>query len=733
MTNHVETTIPTSEIAKTVPSDAGLVVEFVTEIQVSTRTVGTYPKDHPAVQKSLHRTYTILQNIFHQRQGITLTVGKDTIVIDTYIPDKKKLHFKQLAKHLKGLGIAYIHFSPGLTSDELYNFHYFTSSRRQYVSHEEMRKTLYNFNLSHINIGFLEYEAFSLEEGKSAIEISQENLWETYIIGIINGTLKIEELSEKIEDVPLETFADFIGIFGKRGIDRTSSQQIVSLYINKFLQRPFFDTEMKKFLAFAKKMPSNLQKQFLSAVLATLSKDILITSHVFKNISFELMTELFDAMQAEKIDMPENLRNLLDVVSHFKPQVVDERTLDDNLIVDDIFLPSDTADTFSGSNMNKAISDTFETSASDEYQREIKQILSSQTSEIVPISLPDLKREIDDDLIERTFNHVILEIMSSDFISPTEYSQFIENLKEQTTQFIVTGQYQQVLRIKKLLQLNVDRNRFADITSATLRYYSMPDFFKAFIDSLKIMGRQSRDEAWQLCKDYGEIIIPFLMHALSNEETQSFRSLLMSLLRQFGDVLVPEALRLLDDSRWFVKRNMLYLLNGCKNKDIIPSVRQNCRHENPKVSFEAIKCLLSLNDHYGLERIREYLQTGTQDDIDQAITLLSAYRVKESVPDLVQMLRDKSKNKFSLSQKIAIIQALGNTGDLRSLDAFREILFRKTFFFFKGGIDSLKVEIYRTLKNYYYKDIEDIIQKGLRSRNEYIKNESLRLAEMGKV
>jgi len=228
------------------------------------------------------------------------------------------------------------------------------------------------------------------------------------------------------------------------------------------------------------------------------------------------------------------------------------------------------------------------------------------------------------------------------------------------------------------------------------------------------------------------MIIPFLMHALSNEETQSFRSLLMSLLRQFGDVLVPEALRLLGDPRWFVKRNMLYLLNGCKNEEIISSVRQHCRHENPKVSFEAIKCLLSLNDHSGLERIREYLHTGTQEEIDQAITLLSAYRVKDAVPDLVQMLRNKSKNKFSLSQKIAIVQALGNTGDVRSLDAFREVLFRKSFLLFKGGIDSLKLEIYRTLKNYRYEDIEDIIKKGLRSRNEHIKNESLRLADKGK-
>jgi hypothetical protein len=718
-----------TEMTKTIPLDAGLIGELVTEIKVSSRTVGAYPKDHPAVQNSLNRVYTILQDIFYLRPGITLAIGKDTFVIDTHTLEKDHL-CRQLARHLRGLGVTYIHFSPGLTLDELYNFHRFISIQRRDLSGEEIRETLCNFNLSHINIGFLDYEAFSFEEGKTATEIPQEDLWETYIVGILNGTLRIEELSEEIGDVPLDTFAHLLGILEKRGIDRTSSQEIVSLYVRKFLQKPFSNKEIKKLLVFIKELPSNLQEQFLSAVIATLSKDILITSRVFKNISTELIMELFDAIQSEKIDIPENLRNLLDLVLNFKPQIVDQRTIGDNLLVDDIFLPSDIADILSRGDAEKALSDSIETSVSDEYQKEIKQILESNASEMVSISLPDLKREIDDDFIEKTFNHVILEIMSSDLISQTEYLQFIENLKEQTTQFIVTGQYKQILRIKKLLQLNVEKNRFADITSETLQYYSTPEFFRAFIDSLRIMGRQSRDEAWQLCEDYGEMIISFLMNALINEETQGFRSLLMSLIRQFGDAIAPEALQLLNDSRWFVKRNMLYLLNGCKNEKIIPSVRPCCRHENPKVSFEAIKCLLCLDDNYGLERIREYLHTGTKAEIEQAITLLSAYKVKEAVPDLVQMLRKKSKNKSDLSQKIAIIEALGNIGDLRSLDAFREILFRKTFFLFKGGLESLKVEIYRTLKNYPHKEIEDIVQKGLKSRNEHIKHESFLLTKI---
>jgi hypothetical protein len=721
-----------TEIIDAIPPDASLIEEFITELKVSSRTIVVYPRDHPAVQNSLNRVHTVLQNIFQLRPGFTLAIGKDAFLIDTHHIDKNNHLYRQFAQHLRRLSIACIHFSPGLTLDQLYNFQRFISIQRKDLSNEGIRETLSKYDLSHINVGFLDYEAFSFEEGKTAEEIPQEDLWETYIVGIINGTLSIEEISEELGDVPLDTFAHLLRRMGKQGVSKTSSQNIVSLYMRKFFQKPFSNREITKLLASIDELPSDLQEQFLSIVIETLSMDILITARVYRNISAELIMELFEAIQSRKIDMPENLRNLLEVVLKFEPQAIERRTLGENLLVDDIFLPSDTVDMLSKSDTKQALSDSFETSLSDEYQKEIKQILEFDASEMLSIRLPDLKREINDDFIEKSFNHVILEIMSSDLISEKEYLQLIENLKEQTTQFIATGQYEQILRIRKLLQLNVEKNRFPEITSQALRYYSAPEFLTAFIDSLKIMGRQSRDEAWQLCEDYREMIIPFLIDALMNEETQSFRSLLMSLIRQYGDAIVPEALRRLNDSRWFVKRNMLYLLSGCKDEQIIPYVRPYCRHENPKVSFEAIKCLLSMEDPFGLERIRGYLRSGTQAEIGQAITLLSAYRMKEEVPYLLQMLGKKGMNKTDLSQKIAIIQALGNIGDLRSLDAFREIIFSKTFFLFKGEVENLQIEIYKTLGNYPYKDIEDIIEKGLKSRNEYIKNESLRLTKIRK-
>lgn len=712
-----------------IPPDSKLIEEVITELKVSSRNIAIYPRDHPSVQDSLNRVYTVFKQIFEFRPGITFAVGKDILIIENYSQDNKNPVYKQFAQHLRGLNIAYVSFSPGLTLDELYNFHRFISAQGRDLSHEDIRETIGKYNLSHINVGFIDYEAFSFEEGKTVHEILQEDLLEHYILGIIAGKLKIEEISEKIGEFPLDTFIQLLSGLYKEGTDKVTSKKIIDIYIKKFFQRPFSNKEIKKLLTFINELPQDLKEQFLSTVIDTLSKDINSTAGLLRDISTDLIAELFEAIRSKNITIPENLRNLLGMISDIDQKALEYKAVGDTFLVDDVFLPSDMMDKLSKSDLKGAISDSFETFVSDEYQKEIKKILEFD-SEMVSVKLPDLIKEIDDDFIEKNFNLIILEIMSSNIISQKEYLQFIEKLKEQTAQFIWTGQYVPVLQTIKLLRLNIEKNIFSDITSEALQYYYTQEFLLAFVDSLKAMGRQARDEAWQLCEYYGEVIIPFLIDALINEDLQTFRSFLMGLIRQFGDTIVPEALKRLDDTRWFVKRNMLYILTGCKNKEIIPYIRQYCRHENQKVNFEAIKCLLSLEDHYGIDVLKKYILSESKEEVEQAIALSSAFRIKEMVPDLIQMLRKKGTNKTDLSQKIAIIQALGNIGDPGSLDAFREVVFSKSLFFFKGGLENLKAEIFKTLKNYPHKDIEDIIQVGLKSKNEYIKSESLRLSKV---
>jgi len=108
----------------------------------------------------------------------------------------------------------------------------------------------------------------------------------------------------------------------------------------------------------------------------------------------------------------------------------------------------------------------------------------------------------------------------------------------------------------------------------------------------------------------------------------------MDLLKQFGDELIPEALKRLADKRWFVKRNMLYMLAETGSKKMADQIKPYCRNENPKVSLAAMKCLLSIGDSYAIEMLRELLDSKEKEKIHQAVLLASSFRTKEVVGGL---------------------------------------------------------------------------------------------------
>ena len=63
----------------------------------------------------------------------------------------------------------------------------------------------------------------------------------------------------------------------------------------------------------------------------------------------------------------------------------------------------------------------------------------------------------------------------------------------------------------------------------------------------------------------------------------------------------------------------------------------------------------------------------------------------------------------------------------RNVSIFPKDLLSGKSILFKGIAEKLREEIYGTLKNYPYEHVSDLIEAGLESKNESIREESLRL------
>jgi HEAT repeat protein len=318
--------------------------------------------------------------------------------------------------------------------------------------------------------------------------------------------------------------------------------------------------------------------------------------------------------------------------------------------------------------------------------------------------MDDKKENIN--LDKRLFSDANIALNSQ--IIPQDSDAYFIILKDQIEKFINDGQYKWVVKAFKVLETSAATNGSSDLAAKTITYYHSPQFISLLINSFRKKGRENREEAHLLCEYLDEKIISPLIDALNEEESHYIRSFFVSLIIHFDDKAIPRAIKHLNDNRWFVKRNMLYILYECGNRDLLLKARPYCNHKNPKVSFEAVKCLLKAKDAYAVEILHRYLRSKSRDIVMRAISLSGAFRVKDVVPELIQILKNNTIMCKDINDKLIIIRALCQIGDPDVFEMLRGVLSSNPRMF-KGSFEKLKNEIYGIVKNCSNKEAQDLL------------------------
>jgi hypothetical protein len=414
---------------------------------------------------------------------------------------------------------------------------------------------------------------------------------------------------------------------------------------------------------------------------------------------------LVSLINEQMVAMPKALKNLLDKFSDLHPEGYEVPCFKGNIIEDDILLSSDVIALLNDTNYNEYISDS--------YQEEIQGLSEFNIDKVDPDKKEKIEQELESEFVENAFNQVVLEIISGENCNdmPAEEHEFFINiLKEEMELFVETGQYAQILRTLQAFKSNYAKNRFPDLISEALEKFNSSRFISSFLHSLRFCAREKRAEVIQLVEFYGEKIIAPMIDALANEESLAIRKLLISCITIFEDKAAEEAVKRLNDTKWYVQRNMLFILKKCGTREMIQLARPYCDNNNPKVSFEAIYCLLEIQDDYPVKTLRKYLRSRRRDLIMKTVATVGAFKVKDAVPDLIQLLERKNLVGIDFTDKIAIIGALGQIGDSRALGTLDRILSSKNLLY-KSHLEKLKKEIFISLKKYDHNAAKEIMAK----------------------
>ncbi len=697
------------------PIDAKLLTDAVIELNISRRSVGLYPREHPSTKESLEKAFHFLQKLFELRSSITIGIAKDALVVDEYILERKNPVFREFALSMHAKGIAAITFYSGATMDELLGFHQLITAKdvpvgRAFIELAEKK------GLIHIKLSPLDISKFGFIEGSFRERASDAKIWEDYIYGLLEGKLADSDAEGVILGIPPEAIADFMNREMDEDASEVSYDRVITTYLKRRDDSGIRSEAFSKFISMVQSLDVELKQQFLKRTFKSAPVDVHEAEQLINDLTQEEIERVAKLFSEHTSMIPESLRNIVDKLTAAKR----ERGFFDMLkgeqaLVDDVELDENIVRLFSD--------DQFKSFVAEGYQAVLERMLRGITVQDTPM-LEEAERECTEKIVDSVASELMLELVDLDTTSRDDFLTLLPRLFDMANEFLETGRFVEISHVYNTLYSQALDGKFgADASGLVESFFSSEETVAKMIDSFRIWGRLNREGVIRLAEALQRHLTEPLLDALADESDTFTRSFLLSLLAGLKGTVLPHAAKRIHDKRWYVVRNAVYLLRECGGLNYVHIIRPLVKHADRRVSMEALKTLLHFRAPGAFSFLRVYLESRDPEMRDQAVKLAGTARIKEAVPYLLKLLEKRDFVGIELEQKALIIRALGEIGDPRAVVGLERLYSAKSLLF-RNAVEGLRREIVRSLRNYPPESIQPLLESGLRSENNEIRKMS---------
>lgn len=722
---------PKEREEKDLPLDARLLTDAVVEFNISRRSVGLYPPGHAVITGAIEKSYAIFQKLFALRKNITLGIAKDALVVDDLMMDKKNPVYVECALSFHGRGIAGVTFSIGLNKDELVALNELMTVKDG-PNGAELSDAAKNRGIRHISLIPIDFSSFKFVEGayrsdapasgegaktSASAATDDAGIWGDYVYGMLEGTLAGGEEAEGMLLVaPPEKVAELIN---NAKIPEEEKPDSYDRVITSYLRGRHRDKGLKseavnKLFTMIELLNPDIKKHFLTMSLDKFSGDVSELEDSIREMSPESFEHIIRFFAEHSSMIPDTMKNLIGTLGKLeKPREFNfEYSFKNANVLHDIEFDKELSKLFD--------EDHFHLYVSDAYKKELSLMLEAAIAKESAM-LAEMKKDCDMQVIDRAAAEVYIEVLESGLASQTDCHNVLTRLAEMTEEFVETGRFEDALHIYNTLYTMSLTGSHRHEAMETLQYYFKSDAFIArLIEAIRVWGLKEREGLIKICRALKVKLVTPLLDALIEEGNTGHRKYMLAVLEGIGRDVLPDAVRRLSDKRWYVTRNMLFIIRVCDGQRFLDHVRKYIKHPEPRIAIEALRTLLHFKTADSVPHMKVMLHSENKDLQALAINAAGVHRVKDAVPVLMKLLDKKDFLGTEAAYKLPVVKALGSIGDPKAIGKLEKILTSRTLLY-RSHLDELKLEIYRNLSNYPIRSLGKVIETGLKSSNPEIR------------
>jgi HEAT repeat protein len=214
-----------------------------------------------------------------------------------------------------------------------------------------------------------------------------------------------------------------------------------------------------------------------------------------------------------------------------------------------------------------------------------------------------------------------------------------------------------------------------------------------------------------------------LSDLLGKVDQMKLRRVVCDALAKLGKEHIGVLLGRLEDRRWYVVRNIVYVLGKIGDVRAIDKFRKLVRHDEVKVRKEVIRALEEIKHPKATELLPQFIQDEDLSIRTSVVRLLARANYKEALEAILQVIQQRDFEEKDLYEKREFMEALAHIGKEEVLPILEKVIKRKGFFWFKREKqDEMAICAAMALKIIGTRKAIGLLEEGSRSTSKAVRD-----------
>jgi HEAT repeat protein len=171
-----------------------------------------------------------------------------------------------------------------------------------------------------------------------------------------------------------------------------------------------------------------------------------------------------------------------------------------------------------------------------------------------------------------------------------------------------------------------------------------------------------------------------LMKILGELSNPKARRAVCDAICEIGKESIEQIVPFIDDRRWFLVRNVIYILGKMGKEQAIPTIQKAFLHREMRVRREAVNALGFIGGPKAFGLLVKALRDGDVRIRCAAALNLGKVGRKNSLPHLLEVIRSKDFDRMEAAEKRAFFDAVGIAGSNEAIPHLQKLLLKKVWF-----------------------------------------------------